>query len=42
MYVRYQLPLRGHPSMVDPTDIQELYRYNQWANDRVFDTIYHI
>ena len=28
--------------MVDPTDIQELYRYNRWANDRMFDTVCHL
>jgi uncharacterized damage-inducible protein DinB len=25
--------------MMDLADIQELYRYNQWANDRVFDRV---
>ena len=24
---------------MDLTDLQELFRYNQWANDRVFDTV---
>jgi uncharacterized damage-inducible protein DinB len=28
-----------HQSMMDLADIQELYRYNQWANDRVFDAV---
>ena len=23
--------------MMDVADIQELYRYNQWANDRAFE-----
>jgi uncharacterized damage-inducible protein DinB len=25
--------------MMDVADIQELYRYNQWANDRVFEAV---
>lgn len=24
---------------MDPTDIQELYRYNQWANDRLLEAV---
>jgi uncharacterized damage-inducible protein DinB len=26
-------------TMIDVADIQELYRYNQWANDRAFEAV---
>jgi uncharacterized damage-inducible protein DinB len=28
--------------MIDVADIQEFYRYNQWANDRAFEAVSHV
>ena len=28
--------------MMDVADIQELYRYNQWANDRAFEAAFDL